>query len=341
MKQTHHKEPIGNDHCLAAWLVAAALILSLPQAAAQEAGLELDPQQIMIGQQARLVLQVTMPHGSTILLWPSLEEVLDPEIEIVRFGRMDTLSTDDKGVVLSQTHLITGWEEGLYPLPPLSFLLLHGRDTLVLETPARLLEVNALGVDPGQGLKDIKGILTWPVSFREILPILLGVLGLFVFIYFLIRWLRKKMPAVPEAAPLERPGVPPHIAALSGLERLRSRQLWQQGLVKDYHSELSQILRQYLARRFSMNALEMTTGEILAALPTRMEHPSCLEGIRRILELADRVKFARHLPAPEAHEAVMEEAIRLVHETGPKEAGGTGRDGPATGNETDDDVDRH
>src|SRR3546814_10686818 len=107
---------------------------------------------------------------------------------------------------------------------------------------------------------------------------------------------RKKAPAPPPAETL--PDIPPHELALGKLQALRDRKLWQQGAVKPYHSELSDILRDFLERRYRIPAMEQTTDDIFAALAATDMPEGQKARLRQVLPLAALVKFARHQPLP-------------------------------------------
>jgi len=119
------------------------------------------------------------------------------------------------------------------------------------------------------------------------LPLLLVAL-----LYTWARRLRKRgeAPRMPAIAP---PPLPAHEAALTALAELEASQLLARGQVKEYHIELSDILRTYVERRFGIEALEMTSHEILLGLQTRGVEPGFVDGLRSFLDPCDLVKFAK------------------------------------------------
>ena len=110
-----------------------------------------------------------------------------------------------------------------------------------------------------------------------------------------------------ELAP--KPVVPPLDQALADLRKLKAKQLWQQNRVKEYYTELTDILRVFLAAEYRIAAIEMTSDECLEAL--RMNHPERKEDIRNlglVFRTADLVKFAKGEPQPSEHE----DCFRLI-----------------------------
>ncbi len=299
------------------WLMAGALSLLLLASRplmSQKVQTSLAPAEIRIGEPSRLTFELEIPAGSAIV-WPAISDTISADIEILRFGRPDTISHNKSSLVIQQVHTITAWEAGLFPVPPMVFPFIEDGDTLVIESQPVLLEVRGSDIDTGSAIKDIKGIVPMPVGLAELLPYILGLLVLAGLSWGLIRHFGQRKKPEKEHPVWVQPDIPAHMAALSGLEGLRSKKLWQGGKVKQHHSELSDILRQYLERRYLLNALEMTTSEILAALPGALQQEEAGESLREILELADLVKFAKFRPEPHASESSLNAAFAFVEQT--------------------------
>ena len=94
--------------------------------------------------------------------------------------------------------------------------------------------------------------------------------------------------------------------------------MWQSGQEKAYYTQLIDILREYIDSRFSINAMEMTTTEILSSLRANKETKLVENNLKTILEIADFVKFAKMRPLPEDNEASMRNAIKFVELTIPQ-----------------------
>lgn len=148
-------------------------------------------------------------------------------------------------------------------------------------------------------VKDIKEQIKEPFSIKEIQPLIysfLAVVALFVGLYFLIRYLRSRPLKVAEPKRTEV-FVAPHIRALQSLEDLRLKRLSEQGLKKQYYSELCEIVWTYLEGRFSISAHEMTTQQI----DEQMKHCSQISRAdfsmaHELFATADLVKFAKYQP---------------------------------------------
>lgn len=299
---------------LAGLLMIYLLYASAVGVYAQQATVAVDPPAISIGQHAELTITVDLPAGASII-WPGLTDTITADIEIIRFGRPDTIANEQGKTLLRQTHLVTAWKEGFLPIPPLQFSAILQSDTIFFESEALLFDVKGVNLDPDADIRDIKTIWGIPLTFAELLPYFAGLVMAGGLLWLLIRYLKRRSKQVPITSIWEKPDIPAHIAAISALERLKSQQLWQQGKLKPYHVELTGILRMYLMKRYHIHAAEMTSSEILSALKTNVEDRSIIDMLQNILEVADLVKFARHQPVPEMNELSMELAFDFVSRT--------------------------
>ena len=109
--------------------------------------------------------------------------------------------------------------------------------------------------------------------------------------------------------------------ALESLQRLKTRKLWEQGLEKDYFTELTDILREYLYGRFGINAMEMTTRQIMDKI-YESDLRDKRDYVKQILNVADFVKFAKVRPLPADSIAAYDNAVKFVEETIPVETPG-------------------
>ncbi len=105
--------------------------------------------------------------------------------------------------------------------------------------------------------------------------------------------------------------------AMRQLEVLRNRKLCERGQEKEYYTELTDILRVYLDRRFGINAMEMTTTQIKRAVRDNEATRPSTDQMSRILEMADYVKFAKVRPLPEDNARAFSAALKFVEDTKP------------------------
>jgi LPXTG-motif cell wall-anchored protein len=187
-------------------------------------------------------------------------------------------------------------------------------------TNSLTITVNAPKVNLETGIRDIKTIWRIPVTFGEILPFLLMALGLALLtlagIYLYRKWKNKE----PLFIFAPKPVIPAHVEALENLEKLRLKQLWQNNLVKEFYTELTDILRIYIEKELRIHAVEMTSDELMDAIEdSELQNKSeLLKLLRNTLPTADLVKFAKSVPLADEHDRCFKDVKQFVEETMPK-----------------------
>ncbi len=162
----------------------------------------------------------------------------------------------------------------------------------------------------------IRQIQEEPLSIADFIPYLVGLALMLTFIAIVL-WYRKRTKEVPLIVEKQEPEIalPAHVIALESLDILQAKKLWQSGYVKEYQSELTQIIRRYLEDRYGIDALEKTTREITKDLTKANLSATQHESLNRILTVADLVKFAKALPEEDLHDRFLTEAKHFVQET--------------------------
>lgn len=169
-------------------------------------------------------------------------------------------------------------------------------------------------------IKDIKANTKEPFSIKEIMPIIIWVLiaiGLIILSYFSIKlWKKYRKTNLKEIFIKPKPILPAHEIALNALEQLRLKRLIENNRIKEYYSEISEILRIYLDDRFSIIAIEMTTQEILSQIrDCEFINKESFSLLKEVLEYSDLVKFAKYTPTSHLSEKCMQDAIEFVNNT--------------------------
>lgn len=292
-------------------LLGMLFLPGYPTAAAQVAA-RLSPEatEIWVGRPFDVILQVACPDGTVVRVLPPATGPRGPEL--VSRQAWDTLSAADGRLSLSLSLQYIAWDTGRTEIPPLA--VLAGTDTI--HTDALRLSAAFPSVDTT--LADIKPIVAEPARWDDFLPYLAGIAGLGAVILATLYLRRRSRRSRPAAEPLPPP-LPPHAQALRRLEELRQKQWWQTGRIREYHSELTHIVRSYIEQRFDIPALEQTTPEILARWLREGQDPSLAGKLRSLLETADLVKFAQAEPPADFHERAMLYVREFISETKPAE----------------------
>ncbi len=271
-----------------------------------------DSNNILIGDWLRLHIEVEHAENITVQ-FPSIPDSLQG-FEIIRRDSLLKTTSNNK-TLESMTYVLTSYDSGMYIIPPLVFQYAFANDTTLhtTETAPIPIVVHSVGVDTTKDIKDIKPPVTLPISFAEVLPYIIGVIGAggFVWlIYYIMKKRKKGEPIIPEAPPR-----PAHEVALEALHSLEAEKLWQRGLVKEYHSQVTDIIRTYIERRYNVIAMEMVTEEILSSPSITALDKQNKEQLRDMLVLADLVKFAKFHPVQEEHERSLRFAFSFVETT--------------------------
>jgi len=178
----------------------------------------------------------------------------------------------------------------------------------VMEIPEQSIEIKSL-LDKNTVLRDIKGPVGSPVAGNFVSLVILAVFlvaaGL-TLVYF-NRKKERQEKIIKRSA---------HEIAYEQLERLRVKDLISSGRIKEFYSEISDIVRRYLENRFGFKASEMTTEEFLAKV---RESSSLNSGhkslLREFLFRCDMVKFAKYLPQARDSDGAFDAAKNFVDQT--------------------------
>jgi len=299
------------------WIIFV-LILTLNQtgrAQSVSVNSKADTTQIRIGEQFHLNLSATVPSGNKVT-FPVINDSIN-QFDLVAATPIDTvISKDSKSLTLHQQFTLTCFDSGFFVIPPFTFIIQEGTKTDSLSTEAALMTVITIPVDTTKEIRAIKNILDVPFPWQDyvIYFLLAGVVAALVIILY--KKMQKKKPV--EFKP-RIPDRPAHEIALEGLRRIESEKIWQQGFTKRYFSELTDVIRQYIERRFEIYAMEQTSDEILHQFDKKLIKEEEKEKLRYILLQADMVKFAKAIPLPSENETAMAYAYDFINMTKPLE----------------------
>jgi len=275
----------------------------------------LSQQTIRIGDQVKLRLVAHQPAKDHIN-FPKLADTITGKVQIVGAPKLDTVADpQNKGqAIITQTYIITSFDEGTYTIPAFSF----GTASGVLKSNELTLQVQTVKVDTTKAIYDIKQPFAVSYTFWDwlkdnwlwvLIPLLiiLAVIGVFVYL--------KKRPKKEIVVAEVKPAIPAHEIAIAKLKELKEKKLWQQEEVKQYYIELSDVLREYLEQRYVIKTHEKTTDEIFTSLRHILISEENKSLLKQILVLSDLVKFAKERPVPAENEQIMQDAVAFVLST--------------------------
>ena len=266
----------------------------------------------MLGDQTDLHLSVTHEASEQVQM-PVYGEMLQEGIEIVDRSAIDTTALPDGRVQMTQDLTLTSFKDSLFAIQPL--YVTSGEDTFWTE-PMALNVIQPFEVDSSLAITDIKDIekapIWWWGIFRWVL-LALGCVLLAVGGYYLWRWYRKHRKPEEETIDPEllRPA---DEVALEKLDEIKAQKIWKDGKVKEYQTELTDVVREYIGRRFDVHSTEKTSDETLQEMKSKVDK-DLYTRLKNMLQLADLVKFAKWHTTPDENETALITAYDFVNET--------------------------
>lgn len=256
--------------------------------------------------------------------------VCGDSVELSTNYKVDTTRLGSGRIQINYAIPVQTFDSGFYTLPGIVYYA--GKDSAVSNSLSfNVYPVNVTAEDPIAGFAPVQGpdgprfydwIPDWLLDFWWIWLIIF--LAVCTFLWGMKNYNRKGV--IPFIAPKELPK--PWEIAMGSLQRLKARKLWEQGMEKEYFTDLTDILREYLFERFGINAMEMTTRQIMDKI-LESDLRDKRDYVKQILNVADFVKFAKVRPLPADSIAAFDNAVKFVEETIPieKDADDTQKEG--------------
>ena len=267
-------------------------------------------------------------YGFELKEWPDSVKLIFPEIpqpfmeEMIALPlwQVDTVKikklrkSNQRLLDIRAAIALQPFSEGTYNLPPLTVLRPGADgviDTLVWRSAS--VEVKTMPVDTATFVPhDIRGQLEYPLTFREVVPWVAGIFFGAALIVLIVSYFLAKKRREEEAS---KPKEPAHITALRKLDHFRGDKFWAPEKQKQFYSGVTDALREYIAARYGVGALEMTTAEIFEGLKDTDMPADLKEELRTLFERADFVKFAKFIATDEENATVLPQAVRFVTTT--------------------------
>lgn len=294
--------------------ITCVLTSGLLQAQPTTVSATMDSTILLVGEQTRLTFTVAQMRDRQVCA-PVFSDTIVSGLEIVERLPIDTQLADDGLLLVSQSYVLTSFDSALYFIDAQPFV--DGADTLYSNPLS--LKVVSIPVDTAQhAIADIKPVYAppfdWPL-FWLIVLITLGVVALAVIGFFVYRYVKRH--AAPSAEVAEPQDLrPAHEIALERLDVIKAEKLWQQNRAKEYHTQLTDVVRDYIARRFGICAVEQTSAEILAGIqPELSGQKTVYADLKTLLTTSDLVKFAKYKPLVSEDEKSLALAYQFVEAT--------------------------
>lgn len=251
----------------------------------------IDTTKIKIGSEFKLTLKTNVDTLSKVV-FPNAKNF--GLLEVIMSYPIDTIRKNDR-YELVKKYGLTQFDSGRYTIPSVK-ILINKKEYL---SDSIQVEVANVQVDTlKQKMYDIKDIVPANEGIGDWWKYLLGLIviaGIGAFIYWYIKKHQKeKIEEEIYKTPIEK--------ATTLLNNLEKKELWQQGEVKEYYSELTDIVRNYIEEAIEIPAMESTTSELIEGLKIASKKKKMklsqetIDNLFVVLKQADLVKFAKSKP---------------------------------------------
>lgn len=285
---------------------------------------KLDSVNLLMGKLTTLTLEVVQDKGKPggFPMFANVDPsqgfvgVCGDSIELRTSYKADTVELGSNRIQINYKVPVQAFDSGTYRLPEFIYVS-QGDSARSNALTLNVVPVNVTAEDPIAGFAPVAepenksvfdAVPDWMADYWWIILILLFAIA--AFLWAMRRY--KKEGTVLK----KKPEPSPYEVATKKLRELKAKNLWEQGMEKEYFTQLTEILRVYLDRRFGINAMEMTSREIMDHL-YNSDVKDKRDYVRQILHVADFVKFAKVRPLPADNIAAYENAVKFVEETKP------------------------
>ena len=253
---------------------------------------------VQVGKPFTLDLSLKVPYGWFVEWNDFAQDTLSEQIDILKRGNVERTADADSNVIVKQQLTLMTFDTGQIVLPSVGLKYAKSfDDPMRLEAftdPVRLY-ATTMAVDTTLAYKPIVEPLAAPITMKEVFPWILAVLLAILLGLGIWLFLRRRKTRVDEDGNvIKGPVIPPYDKAVDELKRLREEKMWQSGKVKEYFSSLTDIAREYIEGQFGLNAVEMTTDDILDEIKPLHFPKETYNKLKDTMEVADLVKFAKY-----------------------------------------------
>lgn len=260
-----------------------------------------DNESPLLGEPFNVLLIVEANSGIEILTWAEFEA----PVEVIEEGEVESEAMSS-GIRYTRNYELILWDVGNYLSPETSLRYRQGGTTSSVAVRSFFVQVPSQIINPEDAV--LRPFVP-PIDLPYVPPYVYVVIVLIVVIVVmivarLIQISRRNVVEIVNASPAEK--------AIAVLEDLKVQNL-NAGTIYEL---VADNLREYIQDQFGVEAVEMTTVELMGVLREQgifpKEHRNRLQ---RVLEQADLVKFARFQPDETNSSRLVNFAIKWLKET--------------------------
>ena len=274
---------------------------------------------VQVGKPFTLDLSLKVPYGWFVEWNDFAIDTLSEQLDIIKRSEVERTADADSNVIVKQQLTLMTFDTGQIQVPAVGLTYAKSfddPDRLKAYTDPINLYSTTITVDTTMAYKPIVEPIAAPVQMKEVFPWILAVLLLALVVFGIWYWRKHRKTKVDADGNIVRgPVIPPYDKAVGDLENLRQQKLWQSGKVKEYFSSLTDIAREYIEGQFGVNAVEMTTDDILEEVKPLHFSQETYNKLKETMEVADLVKFAKYSAANLESENAMSSMTEFVNES--------------------------
>ena len=277
-----------------------------------------DVDTIVVGQPFDYQLSLTIPKDYFVE-WKQFGDTLSNSIDVINIEDVKTTAINNSdNVIMTQNLTLTSFDTGYVYVPEIAITYsksLQDSIRYTLRTDEKELYVTTVAVDTTEAFRPIKGVMRQGLTAKEVFPwiaIVIIIAGVVYLIIYLKKHKKTKDVVVEEK---KKPTIPAIITARAKLAEMKDNEVWNTPQTKDYYTDLTDIAREYLEGQFEIDAIEMTTDEIMEAVNRLDLNNLTKSKLQDTLTTADLVKFAKANPSAEQNKQSFSDINNFVEDS--------------------------
>lgn len=277
-----------------------------------------DADTIVVGQPFDYQLSLTIPKDYFVE-WKQFDDTLSKSIDVINVEDIKTTAINNSdNVIMTQNLTLTSFDTGYVYVPEIAITYsksLQDSIRYTLRTDEKELYVTTVAVDTTEAFRPIKGVMRQGFTAKEVFPwvaLAIIIAGVIYLIIYLKKHKKTKEVVVEEK---KKPTIPAIITARAKLAEMKDNEVWNTPKTKDYYTDLTDIAREYLEGQFEIDAIEMTTDEIMDAVNQLNLSNLTKSKLQDTLTTADLVKFAKANPSAEQNKQSFSDINNFVEDS--------------------------
>ena len=277
-----------------------------------------DADTIVVGQPFDYQLSLTIPKDYFVE-WKQFGDTLSKSIDVINVEDVKTTAINNSdNVIMTQNLTLTSFDTGYVYVPEIAITYsksLQDSIRYTLRTDEKELYVTTVAVDTTEAFRPIKGVMRQGFTAKEVFPwvaLAIIIAGVVYLIIYLKKHKKTKEVVVEEK---KKPTIPAIITARAKLAEMKDNEVWNTPKTKDYYTDLTDIAREYLEGQFEIDAIEMTTDEIMEAVNQLNISNLTKSKLQDTLTTADLVKFAKANPSAEQNKQSFSDINNFVEDS--------------------------